>query len=108
MKWMLLALMTVVLAACSGESLSPERKACLEKASTEAERIECNKESAIEADKKAEDGIRDVERSRGLGDVYKRQPFDGGGLLETDYRCDVLRPSFSLLATKSIDDRVKP
>ena len=56
MKLMLLALMTVVLAACSGESLSPERKACLEKASTEAERIECNKESAIEADKSAEDG----------------------------------------------------
>ena len=24
----------------------------------------------------AEDGIRDVERSRGLGDVYKRQLFD--------------------------------
>ena len=24
----------------------------------------------------AEDGIRDVERSRGLGDVYKRQPLD--------------------------------
>ena len=22
-----------------------------------------------------EDGIRDVERSRGLGDVYKRQPY---------------------------------
>ena len=55
MKLFLLALMTVVLAACSGESLSPERKACLEKASTEAERIECNKESAIEADKKAND-----------------------------------------------------
>ena len=55
MKLILLALMTVVLAACSGESLSPERKACLEKASTEAERIECNKESAIEADKKADD-----------------------------------------------------
>ena len=55
MTWMLLVLMTVVLAACSGENLSPERKACLEKASTEAERIECNKESAIEADKKAED-----------------------------------------------------
>jgi len=55
MKWMLLAVMAVVLAACSGESLSPERKACLEKANTEAERIECNKESAIEADKKAED-----------------------------------------------------
>ena len=55
MKLIFLALMTVVLAACSGESLSPERKACLEKASTEAERIECNKESAIEADKKADD-----------------------------------------------------
>ena len=55
MKLFLLALITVVLAACSGESLSPERKACLEKASTEAERIECNKESAIEADKKAND-----------------------------------------------------
>ena len=55
MKLMLLAVMAVVLAACSGESLSPERKACLEEASTEAERIECNKESAIEADKKAED-----------------------------------------------------
>ena len=55
MKLFLLALMTVVLTACSGESLSPVRKACLEKASTEAERIECNKESAIEADKKADD-----------------------------------------------------
>ena len=54
MKLLFLALLTVGLAACSGESLSPERKACLEKASTEAERIECNKESAIEANKKAE------------------------------------------------------
>ncbi len=26
---------------------------------------------------KAEDGIRDVERSRGLGDVYKRQDYSG-------------------------------
>ena len=25
----------------------------------------------------AEDGIRDLVRSRGLGDVYKRQPFCG-------------------------------
>ncbi len=25
----------------------------------------------------AEDGIRDVERSRGLGDVYKRQDYTG-------------------------------
>ena len=28
----------------------------------------------------AEDGIRDVERSRGLGDVYKRQKRDEGPL----------------------------
>ena len=27
----------------------------------------------------AEDGIRDLVRSRGLGDVYKRQKFGGGG-----------------------------
>ena len=27
----------------------------------------------------AEDGIRDLVRSRGLGDVYKRQPRDGAG-----------------------------
>ena len=63
MKLILLALMTVVLAACSGESLSPERKACLEKASTEAERIECNKDSAIEADKKADDADTKAEDS---------------------------------------------
>ena len=29
----------------------------------------------------AEDGIRDLVRSRGLGDVYKRQGETGGGLL---------------------------
>ena len=29
----------------------------------------------------AEDGIRDLVRSRGLGDVYKRQPGDGGNQL---------------------------
>ena len=29
----------------------------------------------------AEDGIRDLVRSRGLGDVYKRQAVDGDGLL---------------------------
>ena len=27
----------------------------------------------------AEDGIRDLVRSRGLGDVYKRQLYSGGG-----------------------------
>ena len=30
----------------------------------------------------AEDGIRDVERSRGLGDVYKRQGVTGEGITE--------------------------
>ena len=28
----------------------------------------------------AEDGIRELVRSRGLGDVYKRQTLNGGGL----------------------------
>ena len=28
----------------------------------------------------AEDGIRDLVRSRGLGDVYKRQDLDGDGV----------------------------
>ena len=33
----------------------------------------------------AEDGIRDLVRSRGLGDVYKRQVFSSGGnAFETD------------------------
>eukprot|EP00831_Metopus_contortus_P040470 TRINITY_DN3170_c0_g1_i4.p1 TRINITY_DN3170_c0_g1~~TRINITY_DN3170_c0_g1_i4.p1 ORF type:complete len:111 (+),score=30.77 TRINITY_DN3170_c0_g1_i4:79-411(+) len=31
----------------------------------------------------AEDGIRDVERSRGLGDVYKRQVMGCDGIYET-------------------------
>ena len=33
--------------------------------------------------------------------------FDGGFLLEQAYRCD-LAAFFAVLATKSIDDRVKP
>ena len=55
MKALLLLLMASVLAACNGTKLSPERQACLEKAKTEAERIECNKASAIDADKRADD-----------------------------------------------------
>ena len=34
----------------------------------------------------AEDGIRDLVRSRGLGDVYKRQGLEGDGLLFADAR----------------------
>ena len=49
-----LLLLTGLIAACSSTGLSPERQACLEKATSEAERIECNKQSAIDADKDAE------------------------------------------------------
>ena len=31
----------------------------------------------------AEDGIRDLVRSRGLGDVYKRQPLENGSRAAT-------------------------
>ena len=36
----------------------------------------------------AEDGIRDLVRSRGLGDVYKRQLFNSSGVmvLQTGYQ----------------------
>lgn len=44
-------LVSTFLVACSGEGLSPERKACLEKATTESERIACNDASAIRKDK---------------------------------------------------------
>ena len=37
----------------------------------------------------AEDGIRDVERSRGLGDVYKRQVL----IVKMDYLRRVVPPS---------------
>ena len=36
----------------------------------------------------AEDGIRDLVRSRGLGDVYKRQPQFRGGAARTGYSSD--------------------
>ena len=36
----------------------------------------------------AEDGIRDLVRSRGLGDVYKRQVGDEGATLHADDRDD--------------------
>ena len=35
----------------------------------------------------AEDGIRDLVRSRGLGDVYKRQAHSSGSALMTRYAC---------------------
>ena len=44
-------LVSTLLVACSGEGLSPERKACLEKATTESERIACNNAAAIRTDK---------------------------------------------------------
>ena len=52
-SWIVL-LLSVLMAACGGEGLSPERKACLEDAKTESERIACNDASAIRADKEEE------------------------------------------------------
>ena len=40
----------------------------------------------------AEDGIRDLVRSRGLGDVYKRQ-LDGSAVLFADQRGDPIGPA---------------
>ena len=37
----------------------------------------------------AEDGIRDLVRSRGLGDVYKRQAFVGANACEQHYCCAI-------------------
>ena len=48
-SWIVL-LLSVLVASCGGEGLSPERKACLESAKTEAERIACNNTAAIRAD----------------------------------------------------------
>ena len=39
----------------------------------------------------AEDGIRDLVRSRGLGDVYKRQRQSAGRLAESERNADVCR-----------------
>ncbi len=42
----------------------------------------------------AEDGIRDTDRSRGLGDVYKRQDYTGIILKKVYYKrrkCDVFK-----------------
>ena len=52
-SWIVL-LVSVLMASCGGEGLSPERKACLESAKTEAERIACNNAAAIRADKEGE------------------------------------------------------
>ena len=52
-SWIVLLLASLI-AACSGEGLSPERKACLENAKTEAERIACNNAAAIRSDREAQ------------------------------------------------------
>ena len=52
-SWIVL-LLSVLMASCGGEGLSPERKACLESAKTEAERIACNNAAAIRADQEGE------------------------------------------------------
>ena len=39
----------------------------------------------------AEDGIRDLVRSRGLGDVYKRQAHQGAGAIQPGFSADHIR-----------------
>ncbi len=38
----------------------------------------------------AEDGIRDTDRSRGLGDVYKRQDYQGISVVLIEHKMDVV------------------
>ena len=42
----------------------------------------------------AEDGIRDLVRSRGLGDVYKRQPYDKMGKSPCGFAWDTTGGAF--------------
>mgnify|MGYP003381040349 CR=1 FL=1 len=44
----------------------------------------------------AEDGIRDLVRSRGLGDVYKRQPFILNNLYTLDFHNKSISPPSSI------------
>ena len=46
----------------------------------------------------AEDGIRDLVRSRGLGDVYKRQDLNGDGF------CDFSQTSTSMATDTAADE----
>ena len=59
----------------------------------------------------AEDGIRDVERSRGLGDVYKRQSqnfgFSSGRKIRLTFRIDKQTGGFLTETPLSADQRVK-
>ncbi len=48
----------------------------------------------------AEDGIRDVERSRGLGDVYKRQDYPGICSVSSLERGTLMHISWSVLSEK--------
>ena len=52
----------------------------------------------------AEDGIRDLVRSRGLGDVYKRQPAERGEQ-QTDGRCRLRRSGSVELAGGEPDEQ---
>ena len=51
----------------------------------------------------AEDGIRDLVRSRGLGDVYKRQP--AAGLNYTNVKSPIAKPAVTTTYTVTITDR---
>ena len=54
----------------------------------------------------AEDGIRDLVRSRGLGDVYKRQAFDGVAVMAFEHvRIDALPCRNANLLADEVDAR---
>ena len=57
----------------------------------------------------AEDGIRDLVRSRGLGDVYKRQELVRDNrnyfLFAAIHGCELVRASFQLLKKSGVVDR---
>ena len=46
----------------------------------------------------AEDGIRDLVRSRGLGDVYKRQPFDSAEARPVPYASPLWATAMRILS----------
>ena len=48
----------------------------------------------------AEDGIRDLVRSRGLGDVYKRQPFSLSRMQADTQEPSTVTSSMSVVVTK--------
>ena len=51
----------------------------------------------------AEDGIRDLVRSRGLGDVYKRQPLQRGYKNEQRFVVSFFVQNYLFLKTRAVE-----